>query len=74
MVFNCDNIKYMNTITIPKKLNKEIKTFIVQTVNEVLNDPDLGLELSEKVKKRLRQANVSKQKTVSFSDIKKKYC
>lgn len=60
----------MNTITIPKKLNKEIKTFIVQTVSEVLNDPDLGLELSEKVKKRLRQASISKQKTVPFSIVR----
>lgn len=63
----------MNTITIAKELNKEVKTFIVQIVNEILNDPDFGLELSEKAKKRLRQANVSKQKTIPFSEIKKKY-
>lgn len=63
----------MNTITIAKELNKEVKTFIVQTVNEVLNDPDFGLELSEKAKKRLNQAGVFNQKTISFSEIKKKY-
>ena len=63
----------MATITILKELNKEVKTFIVQAVNEVLNDPDFGLELSEKAKKRLSQASISKQKTVSFSEIKKKY-
>lgn len=63
----------MNTLAIPKTLNKEMKTFVVQAINEVLNDPDFGLELSEKAKKRLRQANVSRRKTVYFSEIKKKY-
>ncbi|MBI2628447.1 MAG: hypothetical protein HYW71_03475 [Candidatus Niyogibacteria bacterium] len=63
----------MNTITIPKKLNKEVKNFIVQTIHEVINDSDFKLELNEKVKKRLRQALISKQKTISFSEIKKKY-
>ena len=63
----------MTTITIPKELTKEVKTFIIQAVNEVLNDPDFGLELSEKAKKRLRQALISKRKTISFSEIRKKY-
>jgi len=63
----------MATLTITRKLTKEVKTFIIQVVNEVLSDPDFGLELNEKAKKRLRQANVSKQKTVPFSEIKKKY-
>lgn len=63
----------MPAITIPKKLNKEVKEFIVQTINEVLNDPDFGLELTERAKKRLRQASLFKQKTVPFSEIKKKY-
>ena len=64
----------MATITIPRKLNKEVKTFIVQAIYEILNDPDFGLELSEKAKKRLRQSLISKQKTISFSEIKKRYC
>ncbi len=63
----------MSTITIPKELTKEVKTFIIQTVNEVLNDTDFGLKLSEKAKKRLHQALISKRKTISFSEIKKKY-
>ncbi len=63
----------MATIIIPKELTKEVKTFIVQAVNEVLNDPDFGLELSEKARKRLRQALTPKQKTISFSEIKRKY-
>ena len=64
----------MATITIPRKLNKEVKTFIVKAIYEILNDPDFGLELSEKAKKRLRQSLISKQKTISFSEIKKRYC
>ena len=63
----------MATITIPKKLNKEVKSFIVQAIYEVLNDPDFGLELNEKAKKRLRRALISKQKTISFSEVKKRY-
>jgi tripartite-type tricarboxylate transporter receptor subunit TctC len=63
----------MATITIPKKLNKEVKSFIVQAIYEVLNDPDFGLALNEKAKKRLRQALIPKQKTISFSEIKKRY-
>jgi len=63
----------MATITIPKKLNKEVKTFIVQAVHEVLNDPDFGLELTAQAKKKLRQVSASGQKTVLFSEIKKKH-
>ena len=63
----------MAILTVPKRLTKAIKTFIIQTVKEVLNDPDFGLELSEKAKKRLHQALISKRKTISFSEIRKKY-
>ena len=64
----------MVAITIPRKLNKEVKTFIIQAIYEILNDPDFGLELSEKAKKRLRQSLISKQKTISLLEIKKRYC
>ena len=63
----------MAILTVPKKLTKEVKTFIIQTVKEVLNDPDFGLELSEKAKKRLHQALISKRKPISFSEIRKQY-
>ncbi|NCN25928.1 hypothetical protein AUJ30_00585 [Candidatus Wolfebacteria bacterium CG1_02_39_135] len=63
----------MATITISKKLNKEVKSFIVQAIYEVLNDPDFRLELNEKAKKRLRRALIPKQKTIPFSEIKKRY-
>ncbi|MBI3459253.1 hypothetical protein HY061_03275 [Candidatus Azambacteria bacterium] len=63
----------MPTATIPKLLNREIKIFITQAVNKVLNDPDFGLVLSEKAQKRLQRANISRTKTISFSKIKEKY-
>ena len=63
----------MATVTLPKKLTKEVKTFIIQAIYEILNDPDFGLELNKKVQKRLRRALISKQKTILFSEIKKKY-
>lgn len=66
-------IQNMPTTTISKKLTPQIKTFILRAIHEILSDPDFGLELSEKAKKRLRQAASSKQKTISFSEIKKKY-
>jgi len=62
----------ITTIT-KKELTKEVKTFIVRLVNEILSDPDFGLELSEKAKKRLRQTLAPKQKTISFSKIREKY-
>lgn len=55
------------------KLNKEFKTFVAQIVEEIVTDPDFGLELSEKAKERLRQAKVYKGKTSLLSDIKRKY-
>jgi len=56
-----------------RKIEKIVERTIFRILQRVLTDPDFGLELSEKAKKRLRQASVSKQKTVPFSDIKKKY-
>ena len=55
------------------KLNPTIKVFILRALQEVLNDPDFGLELTERAKKRLRQASGTRQKTIPFSEVKKKY-
>lgn len=63
----------MNTIIIPKKINKELELSIIRAAYQVLSDPDFRLELSNKAKERLYQALISKKKTVSFSEIKKKY-
>ena len=62
----------MSVVTQSKTKN-EIKTLVIQAVQEILSDPDFGLKLSEKAKKRLLQANTSKGKTAPLSEIKKKY-
>lgn len=64
----------MSTKTLSKQLNPEIKTFIMRAIQEILTDPDFGLELSEEAKKRLQQASGISRKTIPLSEIKKKYC
>lgn len=69
-------ISSMNILIIPKKeIRQEVKTLITRAVQEVLYDPDFGLELSEDAKRRLRKAKTQplRQKTVPFSEIKKRY-
>ena len=63
----------MNIVTSTKKTKSELKALIVQAVYEVLQDPDFGLELTEKVKKRLRAARASEERTIPLLEIKKKY-
>ena len=62
----------MALATLPKNLKREVKSLVLQAVGDILNDPDLGLELTKKAKSRLRQSLKSK-KAVSFSEIKRKY-
>lgn len=64
----------MATVAIAKnkKLNQKIRAFVAQIVLEVLADPDLGLHLSTKAKRRLAKANASKEVLVSLADIKKR--
>ena len=56
-----------------KNIEPELKAFIVESIYEVLNDPDRSLDLTEKTKRRLRAAMKGKQKTVSLAEVKKKY-
>lgn len=67
----------MPTKTRPQKIShtslRELKPFIVQTISDVLNDPDFGLELSDKAQARLSQTRKALGKTISFLDIKRKY-
>ncbi|MBI2631036.1 hypothetical protein HYW73_02370 [Candidatus Nomurabacteria bacterium] len=60
----------MNGIAI-NKISNEIKALVFGAVFDVLNDPDYGLNLSAQVKKRLSAP--LKGKTVSLTQIKKKY-
>lgn len=59
-----------NTILRNKKLNNLIRQTIIETIQEVLRDPDYGLELREWVKKRLRKRP---KVLIPFEKIKKKY-
>ncbi len=60
----------MNTIAV-KKMNNQIKALVSSAVFDVFSDPDFRLELSAKAKKRLSSSKNSK--TLSFSQIKRKY-
>jgi len=61
----------MNTIAV-KKMNNQIKALISRAVFDFFSDPDFGLELSPKTKKRLLSPSKS-TKTIPLSQIKKKY-
>ena len=64
----------MNIITKEnKKITPVIKAFIVETIKDVLEDPDFGLELSTKSKNRIKEIPTLLKKKVSLADIKKKY-
>lgn len=69
---NCYYIPMSSTATL-KKLPGEVKSLIAQAVIDVLNDPDFGLALTEKAKKRLRDASLSGKKMLPLSMIKRKY-
>jgi len=53
-----------------KKLNSLIRQIVIETVHNILEDPDFGLELRESIRKRLRKCP---KKLISFEEIKKKY-
>ena len=61
----------MNTLAV-EKMNNQIKAFVSSEVFDVFNDPDLGLILSTKAKKRLSLSSKN-NKTISLNQIKKKY-
>ena len=63
----------MTLATATKKLPGAVKSLIAQTVMDVLNDPDFGLALTEKAKRRLRDASLPNKKMIPLSVIKKKY-
>lgn len=62
----------MSTATLPRRVEGETKSLIMQAVNEILSDPDFGLELTKEAKARLKKF-ARDRKTIPFSEIKKKY-
>ena len=61
----------MNTL-LAKKINNQIKALVSSAVFDVFNDPDFGLNLSAKAKKRLSMASKN-SRTFLLGQIKKKY-
>lgn len=61
----------MNTL-VAGKMNNHIKALVSSAVFDAFNDPDFGLELSAKAKKRLSMSSKS-NKTLSLGEIKRKY-
>jgi len=59
--------------TIAEKTANNLKIMVAQTVAEILNDHDFGLELSAKARQRLRQAARAEEKTTALSAIKRKH-
>ncbi len=54
-------------------LKNEIKGYVIQTLQDILGDPDFGLEFKENIKRRLRMARKSGGATSPLSEIKKRY-
>ena len=65
----------MGKVTLASKNTgvKNLRAMIAEAAQEVLSDPDFGLELSSTAKKRLLQARLALRKTSSLSAISKKY-
>ena len=61
----------MTTLGI-KHIDNQIKALVSSAIFDIFNDSDFGFELSAKAKKRLSFSNKN-QKTISLSQIKKKY-
>ena len=59
----------MATIQEYKNIKPELKAFIAQSIVEVLDDPDRGLELKAAFKKKLLTARRSKARAVSLSEM-----
>lgn len=55
-----------------QKINNQIKALVSSAVFDAFNDPDFGLILSNKAKKRLSISS-KKNRTVPFNQIKKRY-
>lgn len=50
----------------------ELKAYVAHSIREILEDPDFGLELTEKAKRRLRAFSKTNRR-IPLSDILKRY-
>ncbi len=64
----------MNLVVTKKKdIEPKLRAYIAESVREVLDDPDFGLELSAAAKRRLKEAQTSSGKGIPLATILKKY-
>jgi len=56
-----------------KKLDLEMRIYLAELLQSILNDPEYFLDLKEDVKKKLKELRRKKIRTISFEEIKKKY-
>ncbi len=55
------------------EIGPALRAAVAISVQEVLNDPDFGMELTAYAKKRLRAAMKDKGRGTPLAEIKKKY-
>ena len=64
----------MNLVSIKSKsVEPRLRAYIAESVREVLDDPDFGLELSATAKRRLKKAQNSSAKGISLATLLKRY-
>ena len=64
----------MNLIaTKAKSIEPRLRAYIAESVREVLDDPDFGLELSATAKRHLRAAQTQPRKYVPLATVLKQY-
>ena len=54
-------------------INPRLKAYIAESVREILDDPDFGLELSATAKRRLKEARRSSAKGIPLVTLLKRY-
>lgn len=65
---------HMNLVATKKKdIEPKLRAYIAESVREVLDDPDFGLELSAVAKRRLREAQTQPRKYISLATVLKQY-
>lgn len=57
-----------------RNVDPALRAVIADSIREILDDPDFGLELTAATKKRLQSAKNKKQNWTSLDEIRAKYC
>jgi len=64
----------MNIVaTKTKSIEPRLRAYIAESVREVLDDPDFGLELSAAMKRRLKDIQTQSREYIPLATVLKKY-